>query len=206
MKRTESRRAMHSTGGAIRVHPKEFVFLDRISGEVRFRVKAAPDGNLPVEETSSLLAMHCVLHSQTLSDFRVMLSVGDNFMNLVSSRTQKLIKSCSPALMPIQISMRQQQVLRGIFRNLRNKEIAADIHVTERTVKFHVSALLQKFKVADRASLIHKVGDLVSSQGVYSRLLHEALPALPERGDHAEAGAMRPALIRVAAGERRAGR
>lgn len=206
MKKSANRPAPRDSNRAIRVHPREFIFLDRASGKLRFSVKAAPDGSMPVEETSSLLAMHCVLHSQAPSDFRYMLSVGDNLMSLVLPRAKKLIDSCSPALVPIQISLRQQQVIRGIFQNHRNKEIASDMHVTERTVKFHVSSLLRKFKVADRASLIQKVGDLVSSQEVYSRLLHDAVPDAPARSDRAETAAMRPALVRVASGERRAGR
>jgi DNA-binding CsgD family transcriptional regulator len=206
VKKTLHRRARHAATGAIRVHPKEFVFLDRVTGEARFCVKAAPDGSLPVEETSSLLAVHCLLHSQEVSDFRIVLSVGDNLMHLVSSRAHKLIKSCAPELIPIQISLRQQQVLRGIFQNLRNKEIAAGMHVAERTVKFHVSALLQKFKVADRATLVQKVGDLMASQGATSRLLHRDVAESPAPGDAPGATPMQPALIRMVAGERRAGR
>jgi DNA-binding CsgD family transcriptional regulator len=180
--------------------------LDRATGKPRFSVKAARDGNLPLDETSSLLAMHCVLHSQSLADFRVMLTVGDDLLRLVVPRAQRLIDSCSHSLMPIRISARQQQVLRGMFQNLRNKEIAAQMNVAERTVKFHVSALLQKFKVADRASLIQKVDELMSSQGLSSQLLQsdfqqELTPEGPR-----ESASLRPALVRLAGGERRAGR
>jgi DNA-binding CsgD family transcriptional regulator len=206
LKKSLHRRVPRDAKSAIRVHPREFVFLDRVSGKVLFSVKAAPDGNMPVEETSTLLAMHCVLHSQSPSDFRYVLTVGDDLMHLVLPRAKKLIHSCLPSLVPIQISMRQQQVLRGIFQNRRNKEIASEINVTERTVKFHVSALLQKFKVDDRASLIQKVGDLVSSQGVYSGLQQEATPSSAAHGDSAETRDMRPALVSVAGGERRSGR
>ncbi len=206
MTRNYTRRVSHNTRGAIHVHPKEFAFLDRVTGKVRFSVKAAPDGTMPLEETSSLLAMHCVLHSQTPSDFRVMLSVGDDLTLLIRPRARKLIDSCSPALIPIQISARQQQVLRGIFQNLRNKEIAANIHVAERTVKFHVSALLQKFKVADRGSLMQKVGDLMSTYEISSRLQYREFPENHVPGGHAGAAAMQPALVRADTGERRAGR
>jgi DNA-binding CsgD family transcriptional regulator len=206
MKKRGNRPPSRPARGAIRVRPKEFIFLDRATGKARFSVKAASDGNLPVDETSSLLAMHCVLHSQTLADFRIMLSVGDDLLRLVVPRAQQLIDSCSHSLMPIRISARQQQVLRWMFQNLRNKEIAAQMNVAERTVKFHVSALLHKFKVADRASLIQKVDELVSSQGLSSQLLQFDLPQEIPSKEQPDNGSLRPALVRFAAGERRAGR
>jgi len=36
-------------------------------------------------------------------------------------------------------------VLSGISQDLSNKEIAAKLSLSERTVKFHVSAMLEKF-------------------------------------------------------------
>lgn len=35
-----------------------------------------------------------------------------------------------------------------------NKEIAADLNIAERTVKFHISALLRKFSVGSRQDLV----------------------------------------------------
>jgi DNA-binding CsgD family transcriptional regulator len=206
VKKRANRPPSHLSRGAIRVYPKEFIFLDRVTGKARFSVKAARDGNMPLEETCSLLAMHCVLHSQSVTDFRIMVSVGDDLLRLVMPRAQKLIDTCSSALIPIRISTRQQQVLRGMFQNMRNKEIAAQMNVAERTVKFHVSALLQKFKVADRASLIQKVDELMSSQGLSPQFspgdFREHAPSAARPDD----ASLRPALVRLAAGERRASR
>lgn len=52
------------------------------------------------------------------------------------------------------LSVRQQQVLDALLKNLSNKEIAARLNISERTVKFHVSQLLEKFGVRRRADLI----------------------------------------------------
>ena len=41
-------------------------------------------------------------------------------------------------------------MLQLIVRGQRNKEIAATLHVTEGTIKGHVSAILAKLGVADR--------------------------------------------------------
>jgi len=58
------------------------------------------------------------------------------------------------------VSRREQEVLGGVLENLSNKEIASRLSISERTVKFHVSNLLNKFAVQRRADLI-----LLSLQG-----------------------------------------
>jgi DNA-binding NarL/FixJ family response regulator len=55
---------------------------------------------------------------------------------------------------PTELSRREQEVLSGLLENLANKEVADRLHISERTVKFHVSNLLAKFGVRRRADLI----------------------------------------------------
>ncbi|MGH0428126.1 response regulator [Bacillus hominis] len=45
---------------------------------------------------------------------------------------------------------REQEVLREIAKGRSNKEIAAELHITEQTVKTHVSNVLAKLEVDDR--------------------------------------------------------
>lgn len=52
------------------------------------------------------------------------------------------------------LSRREQEVLSSLLENLANKEIASQLNISERTVKFHVSNLLSKFGVRRRADLI----------------------------------------------------
>ncbi len=52
------------------------------------------------------------------------------------------------------LSRREQEALDALLENLSNKEIANKLHISERTVKFHVSNLLSKFGVRRRADLI----------------------------------------------------
>jgi NarL family two-component system response regulator LiaR len=52
------------------------------------------------------------------------------------------------------LSRREQQVLDSLLQNLSNKEIANQLNISERTVKFHVSNLLAKYSVRRRADLI----------------------------------------------------
>lgn len=52
------------------------------------------------------------------------------------------------------VSRREQEILDGLLQNLSNKEIANQLNISERTVKFHVSNLLAKHGVQRRADLI----------------------------------------------------
>jgi two-component system, NarL family, response regulator LiaR len=49
-----------------------------------------------------------------------------------------------------ELTARELEVLRLIARGLQNKQIAAQLHLSEKTVKTHVSAVLRKLDVADR--------------------------------------------------------
>jgi DNA-binding NarL/FixJ family response regulator len=52
------------------------------------------------------------------------------------------------------ISGREREVLETLLDNLSNKQIADRLHISERTVKFHVSNLLAKFRLSRRQDLI----------------------------------------------------
>lgn len=64
------------------------------------------------------------------------------------------LSGCKSLDSEVDISRRERDVLDLLLDNLSNKEIASKLFVTERTVKFHVSNLLSKFKVQRRADLI----------------------------------------------------
>ncbi|WP_002148225.1 response regulator [Bacillus cereus] len=48
------------------------------------------------------------------------------------------------------LTKREKEVLREIAKGRSNKEIAAELHITEQTVKTHVSNVLAKLEVDDR--------------------------------------------------------
>jgi len=52
------------------------------------------------------------------------------------------------------LSPRETQVLDDLLDNRSNKEIAAKLKISERTVKFHVANVLEKFRVGRRADLV----------------------------------------------------
>ncbi len=53
-----------------------------------------------------------------------------------------------------EVSRRSQEVLGAVLENLSNKEIADRLHISERTVKFHISRLLATYGVHHRTELI----------------------------------------------------
>jgi DNA-binding CsgD family transcriptional regulator len=144
-----------------RVTASRFVFFDRGSGTERFEVKAASDGSLPVEQAASLMAIHCLVRGVTPRDFGVMIAPEEDLVQRILPIARKLVNSCSESRMPVELSRRQQEVLRALLQDASNKEIAVKLNVSVRTVKFHVSALLAKFHVQGRVALIRKAADVL---------------------------------------------
>jgi DNA-binding CsgD family transcriptional regulator len=143
-----------------------FAFCERASGAIRFQVRAAADGELPIEEAASLLAMHCLVRAQKPEEYVVLVVPRNELMEPVGGRAEQLLTAGRKAAgSGVRLSSRQREVLDHVLQDLSNKEIGSRLHVTERTVKFHVSRLLSKFKARDRAGLKHEaaVGMLPAS-------------------------------------------
>jgi DNA-binding CsgD family transcriptional regulator len=139
------------------VQPKLFVFFDK-SGTKRFEVVATADGRMPLEHAVGLLAMHCFASDQLPKDFSVMVAAGEDLLGGLILGAERLIESGSVAGASVQLTRRQQEVLTEVVQNLSNKEIAGRLNISERTVKFHVSALLEKFHVESRICLVLEFG------------------------------------------------
>ena len=125
---------------------------------------------MPTEQAASLLAIHCVARQQQPRDFDVMVTAGEDLIDGIVGRANKLIRSCSGfkvAGMPL--SRRQHEVLAAIAQNLSNKEIAVKLNVSVRTVKFHVSTLLEKFEVRGRVDLMIEAAEFLPLEGVHKR-------------------------------------
>src|SRR5882724_2660255 len=164
-------RAPHSLARRHAVRPKEFVFVDKKTGTRRFEIKADKDGKMPVEKAVSLLAIHCVARQQTPGDFGVMVAAGENLIAGIAARAAKLIQTCSGTKMPgFPLSRRQREVLTNIAQNLSNKEIAAKLNVSVRTIKFHVSTLLEKFDVKGRVDLMLESAAFLPVDSIHKRV------------------------------------
>jgi len=74
--------------------------------------------------------------------------VASTVMRHVASQTRpNAEQSVSP-------TKREQEVLQRLARGMSNKEIAADLGVTERTVKFHVASLFTKLGAGNRTEAV----------------------------------------------------
>jgi DNA-binding CsgD family transcriptional regulator len=124
---------------------------------VRFRVEANSDGSLPVDKIAGLLAVHCLVRGQAPEDYEVMVITRDSLLHDVAEHARQLLVAGRAFGAGVKVSRREREVLSGILQSLTNKEIAAKLNVSERTVKFHVSSLLAKFGVGDRAALSREV-------------------------------------------------
>lgn len=55
-----------------------------------------------------------------------------------------------------ELTQRELDVLRLMAKGLRNKEIAAELFITERTVKFHANSIYQKLEVNGRTEAVSR--------------------------------------------------
>ncbi len=185
------------------VHPKAFIFIDKGTGTQRFEVKANADGSIPIDEAVSLLVVHCLMRNQMPNDFTVMVLAGENLLDGLGPRARKLIHACPLIQASLQLTSRQQEVIHGVQQGLSNKEIGKKLNLSERTVKFHVSALLVKFDVAGRMGLMRKATDLLSVGKVHAGVEFPRIGAVEEQGLGQENRISRESLVHVNALERR---
>ena len=130
--------------------PSVYLFSEKTTGTAHFRVEAGPDGELPVDHAAGLLAMHCMVRGQHRSDYLIMVPAAPENLRDLSEKSQKLLEAGHSVKASVKLTRREEEVHSGILRSLANKEIACDLNISARTVKFHVSSLLSKFKVRSR--------------------------------------------------------
>jgi DNA-binding NarL/FixJ family response regulator len=136
--------------------PSVYLFHEKNTGTTHFRVEAGPDGELPVDHAAGLLAMHCMVRGQCPSDYLIMIPAAPENLRDLSEKAQKLLEAGHSVKASVKLTRREEEVLDGILRSLANKEIACELNLSLRTVKFHVSSLLSKFKVRGRMELMRE--------------------------------------------------
>jgi DNA-binding CsgD family transcriptional regulator len=137
--------------------PREtYFFYEKTTGVSHFHVEASPDGSFPVEEAAGLLAMHCMVRGQSPRDYVVMVQATHEALEGLTEKAEKLLEAGHSVGSSVKLTRREEEVLGGVMRSLANKEIAASLNLSERTVKFHVSSLLTKFRVRGRMELVRE--------------------------------------------------
>jgi DNA-binding NarL/FixJ family response regulator len=86
-------------------------------------------------------------------------------IRLINLRKQALaaLRKGRIAILNVDLSRRQQEVMKLIECGRTNKEIASELSICERTVKFHVSQILQKCRAENRYQLrgIAQLGETI---------------------------------------------
>jgi DNA-binding NarL/FixJ family response regulator len=131
----------------------EYVYEALRAGASGFLLKDAPADQL-------ITAVRCVAAGDALID---------------PSVTRRLIarfaRSLQPAMTPAAVAMltaREADVLRLIARGRSNTEIAAELVISESTVKTHVGRVLMKLSLRDRVQAVvfaYETGLVVADQG-----------------------------------------
>ena len=133
-----------------------FFFYEKSTGVAHFHVEAGPDGRFPVDQAAGLLAMHCMVRGQSTSDYVVMVQADDEMLEGLNEKADKLLEAGKSVHSQVKLTRREEEVLSGLMKSLANKEIACNLNLSERTVKFHVSSLLAKFHVRGRMELVRE--------------------------------------------------
>jgi DNA-binding NarL/FixJ family response regulator len=86
---------------------------------------------------------------------------------IVASRLLRQVSQAgTPAVSGVRaLTARELDVLHLLMRGLQNKEIAQELVVTERTVKFHVSSILMKLGAGNRTEAVA----IATKQGIITR-------------------------------------
>src|ERR1043166_7899959 len=145
---------MHPTQPAIA--REKFFFYEKNTGVSHFHVESDEQGRFPVEQAAGLLAMHCMVRNQAPEDYVVMVEADTSHLAGLTDKAQKLLEAGRSVKSHVKLTRREEEVLNGVMRSQANKEIAAALNLSERTVKFHVSSLLAKFRVRGRMELVRE--------------------------------------------------
>jgi DNA-binding CsgD family transcriptional regulator len=153
---------IHHSEPEFRIHPEAYILFDKRTGTQRFEVKANTNGSLPVDHIASLLAAQCVLRGARPQDFGLAVKAGEGLLSGLQTLAERFVQDCQMFQPPVRLSGREREILHEVLQVSSNKEIAEKMHISVRTVKFHVSALLVKFGVAGRMDLMRKTFDFFS--------------------------------------------
>jgi DNA-binding CsgD family transcriptional regulator len=174
------RRADHSQqlSNSRQAYPRDvYFFYEKSSGVAHFYVEAGADGAFPVDQAAGLLAMHCMVRGQSPSDYVVMVQAADELLEGLSDKANKLLEAGKSVRSQVKLTRREEEVLSDLMKSLANKEIAANLNLSERTIKFHVSALLAKFKVRGRMELVREASrHTAGGMPVPTREVHTVAP------------------------------
>ncbi|MGH9733593.1 MAG: helix-turn-helix domain-containing protein [Candidatus Acidiferrales bacterium] len=140
-----------------------FVFCEKNTGVAQFRAGSLGESESSLERVAGLFAMQCLVRGYNPDDFIVLVPAQQAVVGELVSRARELLEEGRSVAGPADLSPRQREVLHSVMCNRANKEIACKLNITVRTVKFHISTLLSKFGVENRAELARRAAGLLQS-------------------------------------------
>jgi DNA-binding CsgD family transcriptional regulator len=138
-----------------------FVFYNKNTGAAQFRAEALAGEQDSIERAAGLLAIQCLVRGQDPDNFVVLVPAEGSVTDRLVNRAKELLHEGRSIAGPAPLSPRQKEILQSVVRNKANKEIASHLNITVRTVKFHISSLLNKFDVQSRGELARKASSLL---------------------------------------------
>jgi DNA-binding NarL/FixJ family response regulator len=156
-------------------------------------VEAGPEGCFPVDQAAGLLAMHCMVRGQSPNDYIVMVKAQSDLLEGLTEKAEKLLQAGHSVRSAVKLTRREEEVLGGVMKSLANKEIAATLNLSERTVKFHVSSLLAKFRVRGRMELVREasrstVASMPLPMAIAPRETRSYAPSMPQNYNNGSRG------------------
>ena len=164
-----------------RAQAGSFIFFEKSTGVAQFQAEAGSDSPSTFERMASLLAMQCLMRGCEPGDYAVLVPAERALATRVTSRAKELLAESLALANPVSLSPRQKEILRAVICNLANKEIADKLNITVRTVKFHISSLLTKFCVDNRAELARRATGLMRSIAPFGDATEPDAPPEPLR-------------------------
>ncbi len=163
-----------------------YIFCEKSTGIAQFQAESDVHFHAAVERMASLLAMQCLVRGCHPGDYVILVPADRSLSNRLTARAQQLLDEGLALASPVALTPRQREILHAVVGNRANKEIADKLNITVRTVKFHISALLNKFGVDNRAELARRATGLLRSAVVEDETL--ALDAPAQRPKRPELG------------------
>lgn len=133
-----------------------------------------PDDTQALESFSAAAKGYCNTHAAAAFLRQVAEVVGQGGLWIGESLMTRLVEATARIESPppmessdswaAHLTPREQEVARAIAEGASNKEIARGLGITERTVKLHVGAVLEKLGVRDRLQIALIVSGIRQSQ------------------------------------------
>jgi len=182
-------RVVEALGQQQKVQPEKpatLVFYNDSTGIAQFRTETLPGQAESIERAAGMLAIQCLVRGQDPENFTVLVPAEESVSQRLIVRAKELLNEGRSLASPTPLSPRQKEILQSVVRQQANKEIASRLNITVRTVKFHISSLLNKFDAQSRVELAQKAASVLG-----------AVPSQPGPLDSAEAAVPPPAYSDV---------